>query len=211
MRRVGILLSGCGRYDGSEAQETVLLTCALRRRGLRPVFLAPDAVQRDVVDHTTGTVREGAPERNVLLEGARLTRGVIQAVHEIAGSELDALVIPGGAGVIKNLCDSDDTLGGGPLRDDVRRLLDALRDRGAPVAAVGLAEVVLARHQDRPLSDAPVAVPPSEIRIDRDHRMLFTPGFMGTDEITEVATGIDALVDELVRWMDAGPDGDTER
>jgi enhancing lycopene biosynthesis protein 2 len=201
MRRVGVLLSGCGRYDGSEVQETVLVTLALRRHGLRPVYLAPDAEQRDVVDHTTGTVDDAAPPRRVIEESSRLTRGMIQAVHELAVSELDALVIPGGSGVIKNLCDADGSLGGGPPRPEVGRLLDDLRKRGAPVAAVGLAEVVLARHRQRPLSDAPVSVPPTEIRVDREGGELFTPGFMATDEITEVAAGIGALIDELADWI----------
>jgi enhancing lycopene biosynthesis protein 2 len=206
VRRVGVLLSGCGRYDGSEVQETVLLTLALRRHGLRPVYLAPDAEQHDVVDHTTGAVDDAAPPRSVILESARLIRGVIQPVHEIAASELDALVIPGGSGVIKNLCDADGSLGGGPPRREISLVLDNLQQRGAPVAAVGLAEVVLARHRRRPLSDAPVSVPPTEIRVDRERGELFTPGFMATDEITEVAAGIGALIDELAGWI-----GSTER
>ena len=182
----------------------MLLTLALRRHGLRPVYLAPDAEQNDVVDHTTGAVQDHAPPRNVLHEGARLTRGAIHALHELGASELDALVIPGGSGTIKNLCEADGSLGGGPLRPDVRRLLDALRERDAPVAAVGLAEVVLARHRQRPLSNAPVSVPPTEIRVDRERGELFTPGFMATDEITDAAEGIAALVDELARWIGPG-------
>lgn len=201
MRRVGVLLSGCGRYDGSEVQETVLLVLALRRRGLRPVFLAPDAEQRDVVDHTTGTVVESAAARQVLHEGARLTRGVIRPLHEVSASELDALVIPGGSGVLKNLCEPNGGLGAGALRGDVRRLLDGLRERSAPVAAVGLGELVLARHEGRPLSDLPITMQATGIVADRDRRVLFTPGFVGTDEITEAAEGIERLVGELAGWL----------
>lgn len=201
MRRVGVLISGCGRYDGSEIQETVLLVLALRRRGLRPVFLAPQAEQRDVVDHTTGTVDEHAPSRQVLNEGARLTRGVIRPLHEVSASELDALVIPGGSGVLKNLCEPNGRLGGAALRSDVRRLLDGLRERSAPLAAVGLGEVVLARHESRPLSDHPMTMQATELVSDRARGVLFTPGFMGTDEITEAAEGIERLVDELGAWL----------
>lgn len=201
MRRVGVLISGCGRYDGSEIQETVLVVLALRRRGLRPVFLAPQTEQRDVVDHTTGTVDERAQSRQVLSEGARLTRGVIRPLHEVTASELDAIVIPGGSGVLKNLCEPSDKLGGTALRGDVRRLLDGLRERSAPLAAVGLGEVVLARHESRPLSDLPMTMQATELMSDRARRVLFTPGFMGTDEITEAAEGIERLVDELAAWL----------
>ena len=87
------------------------------------------------------------------------------------------------------------------MREEVGRLLDGLRQRGAPVAVVGLAEVVLARHEDRPLDGAPMAVPPTEIVVDEERKTLFTPGFMGTDDITDVARGLDRLVDEIARRL----------
>ena len=207
MKRVGVLLAGCGRYDGSEAQEAVLLILSLRRRGLRLIFLAPDAPQRDVVDHTTGNAVDDAPPRVVLHEAARLVRGPVRTPDEVAASELDALVIPGGSGTVKNLClPGEGPLGVGPVRDDVGRILDGLRQRGAPVAVVGLAEIVLARHEDRPLDGAPMAVPPAETVVDEERMTLFTPGFMGTDDITEAARGLDRLVEELARRLGMIPD-----
>lgn len=204
MRRVGILLAGCGIYDGSEAQETVLLILALSRRGLRLVFLAPDADQRDVVDHSTGATEEGVPARSVLKESARLTRGTIVALHEIVPTEIDALVIPGGMGVVKNLCAAEGArVGGGAPRPEVRALLDSLRDRRAPVAALGLGEVVLARHQERPLGHEPVTVPATEVRVDEERRTLFTPGFMGTGDLEEVAVGVERLAERLAGWLGA--------
>jgi len=207
MKRVGVLLSGCGRYDGSEAQEAVLLILALCRRGLRPIILAPDVPQRDVVDHTTGSVVEDSPPRGVLHEAARLVRGPVRTPDEVAISELDALVIPGGSGAVKNLClPGEGPLGVGSVRDDVGRILEGVRQRGAPVAVVGLAEVVLARHENRPLDSAPMAVPPTEIVADDERVTLFTPGFMGTDDITEAAQGLDRLVDEIARRLGRTPD-----
>jgi enhancing lycopene biosynthesis protein 2 len=207
MKRVGVLLAGCGRYDGSEAQEAVLLNLSLRRRGLRPIFLAPDESQRDVVDHSTGNTVDDSPPRVVLHEAARLVRGPVRTPDEVGAAELDALVIPGGSGAVKNLClPGEGPLGVGPVRDDVGRILDGLRQRGAPVAVVGLAEIVLARHEDRPLDGAPMAVPPTEIVADDERMTLFTPGFMGTDDITEAARGLDRLVDELARRL--GMDSD---
>ncbi len=206
MRRVGVLLSGCGTYDGSEAQETVILVLALRRLGLRPVFLAPDAEQRDVVDHTTGETVEDAPARRVLLEAGRLSRGVIRPLGDVAPGELDALVIPGGLGTVKNLCLAGKSrLGGETPRPEVAALLDDLASRGAPVAAVGLARVVLDRHANRPLSNDPIAVSASEVVVDEAGGSLFTPGFMGSSEVTEVAVGLERLVAELGRRLGVDP------
>jgi enhancing lycopene biosynthesis protein 2 len=206
MRRIGVLLSGCGRYDGSEIHETVLLLLALRRRGWRVVFLAPDVEQADVVSHATGEVSEPSSSRRVLDESARLARGVVRDVAQVAAAELDGLVIPGGAGVVKNLClEGPGPLGGGALRPELRRLLDDLASRGAPLAAVGLAEVVLARHQDRPLSDAAMTYPPEEVVIDAERNVLFTPGLLSTDDLERAARGIERLVEELARRVAAHP------
>ena len=200
MRRVGVLLSGCGVHDGSDVQETVLLILALRRRGARPVYLAPEVPQRDVVDHTSGTRDDDAQERQVLVEAARLARGTVRKLGEVSAADLDALVIPGGAGVIGNLCDAADRpLGGGPLLPEVRTLLDDLAGRRAPVGAVGLAHVIIDRHRERPLSNAPVSVPAREVVVDEDGSFLFTPGFMGGDELLEVSEGIDGMVERLLR------------
>ncbi len=41
--RIGVLLGGCGLYDGSDVFETVLVIQALDASGERPLLLAPGA------------------------------------------------------------------------------------------------------------------------------------------------------------------------
>ena len=205
MRRVGVLLSGCGIYDGSEIQETVLLALALERRGMRPVFVAPQGDQADVVDHSTAGAVEGAPARGVLEESARLARGAIRPIREIAAGELDAAVVPGGIGTLKNLCvAAPGRIGGGPLRPEVSALLGDLARRKAPIAVLGLAEAVLAKQEGRSVSAATIAVPAGEVVVDEERRTLFTPGFMATDDLLTVAEGIERLADRLAGWLGVG-------
>jgi enhancing lycopene biosynthesis protein 2 len=202
MRRVGVLLAGCGVYDGSDVQETVLLVLALRKRGLRVLPVAPDVEQKDVADHTTGNVVEGAPERRVLEESARLTRGVVQKLGELSPDELDALVIPGGIGVVKNLClPGSGLFGDGPLRPEVAAFLERLRERKVPVASIGLGDVVLARHEDRTLSQEAIGMPATDVSVSEEKGTIFTPGFMGSSDVVDVATGIEKLVDALARMV----------
>lgn len=49
MKKVGVVLSGCGVYDGSEIHETVLTLLALSRQGADVICFAPDKTQADVV------------------------------------------------------------------------------------------------------------------------------------------------------------------
>ena len=104
MPRVGVVLSGCGVYDGAEIHESVLTLLALDRAGAEAVCLAPDVAQKHVVNHRTGQVVDGET-RNVLVEAARIARGTVADLAGFDAGTLDALVLPGGFGAAKNLCD----------------------------------------------------------------------------------------------------------
>ena len=85
MAKVGIVLAGCGVFDGSEIHEAVITLLALNRAGAKVVCMAPDMEQLHVVNHLTGNVAEGE-RRNVLVESARIARG------EISAADIDALL-----------------------------------------------------------------------------------------------------------------------
>lgn len=73
MKKIGVVLSGCGVYDGSEIHEAVITLLALARHGAEAICFAPDKNQTDVVNHLTG--ESMAETRNVLTEAARIARG----------------------------------------------------------------------------------------------------------------------------------------
>ena len=73
-KKIGVILSGCGVYDGAEIHESVITLLAIDRLGAEAVMCAPDRPQLHVVNHLSGEVEEGA-ERNVLVESARIARG----------------------------------------------------------------------------------------------------------------------------------------
>jgi len=75
--RVGVLLSGCGAFDGSDLHEAVLTLLALERRSARAVCIAPDRPQLDVVDHLSGQTRE-QESRQVWEEAGRIARGKLE-------------------------------------------------------------------------------------------------------------------------------------
>lgn len=76
MKKIGVILSGCGVYDGSEIHEAVLTLLAISRSGAQAVCFAPDKQQVDVINHLTGEAM--TETRNVLIEAARITRGEIR-------------------------------------------------------------------------------------------------------------------------------------
>lgn len=56
-----------------------------------------------VVNHLTGETT--TETRNVLVESARICRGQIKDISELKGEEYQAVFLPGGFGVAKNLSD----------------------------------------------------------------------------------------------------------
>lgn len=102
-KKVAVILSGCGVYDGAEIHESVITLLRLDQRGAQVQCFAPNVPQLHVVDHYSGD--EMDQQRNVLVEAARIARGNIKDVRELHVGEFDALIMPGGFGVAKNLSD----------------------------------------------------------------------------------------------------------
>jgi len=214
-KKVGVILSGCGVYDGAEIHESVITLLALDRLGAQVIMCAPDIAQLHVVNHLTGEVEAGA-ERNVLVESARIARGKISDIAEITAQELDALILPGGFGAAKNLSDFAIKGADAEVHPEVSRLVRETHQQGKPVAAVCIAPAILAKvlgtssPQVTIGSDAAtaqaleslgarhVACPVSEIVIDREHKLITSPAYMLAQGISEAAAGIEKTVEALL-------------
>ncbi len=198
MTKAGILLSGCGMYDGTEVAEAVLAALSLERAGARVIWLAPDAPQMHTVDHLTGSEVEGE-QRVIMAEAARLARGKVRSLAEQWPGELAALVIPGGHGAVKNLMTNFAILGAprepiAPVRD----LLADLAGRRAPIGSISLGRAVVSAYFNEPLSGDEMQMPAADIQVDEERRLVFTPGFLTGAALPDVATGIERLVRALL-------------
>ncbi len=216
--KVGVLLSGCGVYDGAEIHESVLTLLALDRAGAKAVCLAPDAAQRHVVNHLTGQPAEGET-RNVLVEAARIARGEVTDLAGFDPSTLDALVLPGGFGAAKNLCDFAFKGADCEVHPEVARIVRAVHAAGKPVGALCIAPVLLAKllGAEKPRltigSDPGTAAAIGKMGgehascqgglavVDEENRLVTTPAYMLDSSISEVSAGIEKLVAELLRLV----------
>lgn len=214
MATVGVVLSGCGVMDGSEIHEAVVTLLAVDRAGCEALCLAPDMTQADVVDHAAG--RAVQESRNVLVEAARIARGRIRDIAAVSAEVLDALILPGGYGAAKNLCDFATRGSRCTARPDVAALLTAIHAAGKPIGAICIAPALVARvlGEFQPLltigNDAETAAaleqmgarhqvcPVDDIVIDERNRLVSTPAYMLARSIGETAIGIEKLVSAVV-------------
>ncbi|MGL5285795.1 MAG: isoprenoid biosynthesis glyoxalase ElbB, partial [Aeromonas sp.] len=90
MKKVAVILSGCGVFDGTEIHEAVISLLALSRQGADYQCFAPDIPQHHVINHLTGQV-SAEETRNVLVESARIARGKVRDVRDLAVADFDAL------------------------------------------------------------------------------------------------------------------------
>eukprot|EP00830_Metopus_es_P018704 TRINITY_DN661_c0_g1_i1.p1 TRINITY_DN661_c0_g1~~TRINITY_DN661_c0_g1_i1.p1 ORF type:complete len:300 (+),score=52.38 TRINITY_DN661_c0_g1_i1:98-901(+) len=100
--KAALLLSGCGRLDGSEIYESVSCLISLSRNNIEFEAFSLNKMQYDVVNPITG--HKMKQQRNLMEESARLTRGKVKDIIELKADDYDTLVVPGGSGVGKNLC-----------------------------------------------------------------------------------------------------------
>lgn len=215
--RVGVILSGCGVQDGSEIHEAVITLLEIARNGADAVCLAPDVTQAQVIDHRTREAQR--TPRNVLSESARIARGKITDVGRVRAADLDAVILPGGVGAAKNLCDFATAGSDCRVNPDVERLLVEMHEAGKPIAGICIAPALIARvfgrrgvpvrltigddpdtsARIRKMGAVPVDRGVGQIEIDEANRIVTTPAYMLGETIDSIADGISLLVREVVR------------
>ena len=139
---IGVLLGGCGYYDGTGAHEAVFTLLAIESAGERAILIAPDIDQDRVVDHLTGD--EVSERRNVMRESARLARLPIHSLADTRPEDLEALIIPGGYGPVVNFSTGFARVGERRrLRGDVETFLGRCLAARLPIGCVSLGEIPL--------------------------------------------------------------------
>lgn len=213
MKTVGVVLSGCGVFDGTEIHESVLTILALDRAGVSIAFFAPDKPQLHVINHITG--EESAEQRNVLVESARIARGLIKPLSSANSESLDALIVPGGFGAAKNL--SDFALKGSEcdVDPDLVKIIQSMHKAGKPIGFMCISPVMLPKllgnsvrltiGNDPDTIEAieimggeHVICPADDVVVDAENKVVTTPAYMVAKSISEAAKGIDKLVAKVL-------------
>lgn len=211
MKKVAVILSGCGAFDGAEIQETVLTLLALDRAGAQVTCAAPDISQKHVINHVTGEEMVDE-DRNVMTEASRITRGSIQSLDTIDPGEFDAVIFVGGFGVAKNL---SSYAFDGPDYDVDPEVLDLIQRAHAQSKALGfmcIAPVLAARAlgskgvaltigNDPEIAAALEAkgakhidCPVDEALTDKANRVVSTPAYLLAQSVGDAEAGINKFV-----------------
>jgi enhancing lycopene biosynthesis protein 2 len=213
MKKVAVILSGCGVFDGAEIHESVLTLLSIRQLGGEYQCFAPDMEQLHVINHYTGEVEEGA-SRNVLVESARLCRGDIQPITACNVDDFDVLIVPGGFGAAKNLCDFAIKGADCQVNEDVYKVCKAFADAGKPAAyaciAPALASKVYGSNVHLTIGhdkDTATAIESlgaihcdcdvTDVILDEKAKLVTTPAYMLAEDILQAQIGLHKMVETV--------------
>ncbi len=212
MKKIAVVLSGNGVFDGAEIHEATLTLYSIAKHNATYEIFAPNIDQHHVINHITGD--EMQEKRNVLIESARIARGKIADLATFKPKDFDALIFPGGFGVAKNLCtfafDGVDC----QVNKDVEKAIRGMVEQKKPVGALCIAPVLFAKilgetdltiGQDKATADAVKAMGANhketthgEVIIDEKYKLVTTPCYMLDASIAQIGDGANNLVKAII-------------
>ena len=211
-KKIAVVLSGSGVYDGSEIHEATLSLYAIAKNGGVYQIFAPNINQHHVVNHLTG--EEMKETRNVLVESARIARGDIKDLSEFKSSDFDAILFPGGFGGAKNLCSLAFDGADCKVNSDIEKVLKDMHAASKPIAALCIAPALIAKvitgvevtiGKDEGTAGAIEAMGShhrqaghGEVVIDAKNKVVSTACYMLDATIVQIGEGAENVVKALM-------------
>ena len=224
--KVGILLSGCGVYDGAEIHESVLTMLALEEVGVDYICISIDKDQYHVINHLTG--EEVSQTRNMMEESARIARGKVINIKDVNPADIDGLIIPGGFGSAKNFTDWAFKANEGNVLPEVKLLVVNMVNVGRPILALCVSPVVVAKSLEGSINtqmtigskreSSPYDIGSfeadlqssgvktvdktiREVEVDVQNKIITAPCYMMDASLLEVRKNIQQGINELVKFI----------
>jgi enhancing lycopene biosynthesis protein 2 len=214
-KKFAVVIAGCGVYDGAEIHETTMTLYAIAKQGAAYQIFAPDIQQHHVVNHLTG--EEMNEKRNVLIEAARIARGNALPLTEYNPKDFDALILPGGFGVAKNLCSFAFDGPNCTVNPQVEKAIKDTHQQKKPIGALCIAPVILSKlfgkvtvtiGQDKGTAQAIESMGSKhqvtnhgEVAVDKNNLLFTTPCYMLEASIVDIANGANAVVVEMMNYI----------
>jgi len=224
-KNVAVVLTGCGVYDGTEVHEASACLAALTRGGADPVIYAPETDQAHVVDHQSG--QEMPQTRGVMNESARIARGPVRPLSQLTSADAEAIIVPGGFGAAKNLCDFGFKGADMTVNPEVERVLKDFHSAGKPIGLCCIAPIIASKvlgsngvkitlgkagDPDKwPYGGSLEAAASfganiehcevSEVCVDEENKVVTSPAFMYNGKFHEIQDGVSNMVNAVLNML----------
>jgi enhancing lycopene biosynthesis protein 2 len=217
MKKISVILSGCGHRDGAEITEAVSLMINLSKTGASIEYFAPN-LNFSPVNHLTGEIAR--PEkRNVLIESARITRGKSKDLILLNPNEFDALIFVGGSGVAKNLSTWSTQGASCEILPDVQKVIESFYKKSKPIGAICISPVLLAKvlgenkvkltigNDKETIAEIEktgaihVECDVDDCVVDKENKIVTTPAYMYDERPDKIFEGISKFAKEIIKLI----------
>jgi enhancing lycopene biosynthesis protein 2 len=214
-KKIAVILSGCGVYDGAEIHEATLTLLAIKKQGAEYEIFAPDIEQHHVINHLTG--EEMNEKRNVLVESARIARGKINSLQNFKASDFDGLVFPGGFGAAKNLSDYAFKGSNSKVNPEVKKAITDMASAHKPIGALCIAPTIIANvlgdvsltigndessiKNIQKMGATHIQTKQCEVVVDSKNKIVTNPCYMLESNIVQIAEGAENVIKEMIKIM----------
>jgi enhancing lycopene biosynthesis protein 2 len=221
MKKIAVLLAGCGSLDGTEIHEAVITLLSIKQYNADYQCFSIDDNQNQVTDHV---LKQQSVDqvRNMMTESARIARGEINLLSQLVAQEYDGLIIPGGYGVAYNFCDFAIKGKDFTVRRDIVDICQTFTKLAKPVGFICISPIMITKiyqdlcnqagkkikltlGQDQQLADLVnesgmqhVNTKVDEVCVDENYKIVSTAAYMLAQNILEVYSGINKLVKEIL-------------
>lgn len=210
-------MAGCGNKDGAEIHESVLTLLAIDKEGAKYECAAPNIEQKHVLNYIDDS--ELSEKRNVMIEAARIARGEIHDLAKVSMKDYDALIVPGGFGVAKNLCTYAFDGTNGTVNPEADRIINEAYDLKKPIGAICVSPALIAMSLAKKNPEILLTLGTDEganadlekigvksksclttaFILDEKNRIASSPAYMhGDSSISELEQGISQCVKSVI-------------
>lgn len=213
MKKIAIVLSGCGVFDGSEIHEAVSVMLAIAQAGQEYQCVAPNVNQTKVVNHLTQKPMNET--RNVLVEAARIARGDIIDLAKANVDDYEAAIYPGGFGAVCNSSDFAEKGADMTVQKDVLAFGQAMAKAGKPQGFICIAPVLISKiygsgveqtiGHDKATASAiekmggkHVDADVHEAVVDKAHKVVSSPAYMLAQNIQQAYESAKVVVKDVL-------------
>tara|TARA_B100000131_G_scaffold317720_1_gene360260 strand:- start:1732 stop:2409 length:678 start_codon:yes stop_codon:yes gene_type:complete len=224
--KVGVLLSGCGVFDGSEIHEAVCTLLSIRKKNLEYICIAPNIKQHHVINHMNG--EQMNQERNVLIESARIARGDIVSLENLDYSQINSLVLVGGFGAAKNLSDWAFNGVDSIVLDEVQHVINHCINKEKPIVSLCISPTLIAKTLEKrknvtltlgstkdkseyniqeinnAVSSLGMSIKESsidDICVDEKNKIITAPCYMMNADIAQLYSNIEKAISKLAQML----------
>lgn len=213
MKKIAVLLAGCGFKDGAEITEAISTLIAL---GEHNVEYRCFSLNKDfsAVNHINDDSQD---IRNVMIESSRITRGVIESIEDLDSNSFDAIIFPGGFGVAQHFCEFAALGSKASVNPKIKSLIQSFHKQSKPIGAFCIAPALIALvlgDQDAVVTIGNDTAVAEEIEktgaqhvecqvtdyvTDRENKLITSPAYMyDKAKPFEVFKGIQSAIKEIV-------------